>query len=451
MFRKKFFILTVGLVLITAMLSISAGCAQQKESVQGKAPEVKDKTEKAASEIKVGIVTFLSGPPSSPFGIPGRNAAEILIEHLNNGKVPPPYNKVGIGGKPIKPVFIDEAGGAEKQVAELKRLILDEKVDLVIGYISSADALAVAPVANELKKLLVVFDAGTHQLFEENDYKYVFRTAGHQILDNVGAARYVLESNPDLKTIAGINQDYAWGHDSWNAFRDAILALKPEVKVVAELFPKLYAGDYSSEISALLSKKPDVVHTSLWGGDMEGFFLQSIARGLHKQSQLIFTPGDTMLPRLGADVPPGIVILARGPHGALGPKHELDKWFTSIYAERFSLRPVYPSYHMAQAILGVKAAYEKAMAAKGGEWPTTEEVIKAFEHLEFDTPSGVIKMAIGKGHQAVEPVTVGITGEFDQSTRERKLEQVKNYSSALVNPPDGIKSLNWIAGGLKTP
>ncbi len=451
MFRKKFFILPVILVLIMAMLSVSAGCAQQKGDVQGKAPEARDETEKAASEIKIGIVTFLSGPASSPFGIPGRNAAEILVEHLNNGKGLPPYNKVGIGGKRIKPIFIDEAGGAEKQVAEFRRLVLDEKVDLVIGYISSADALAVAPIANELKKLLVVYDAGTNQLFEENDYKYVFRTAGHQILDSVGAARYVLESNPNLKTIAGINQDYAWGHDCWNAFRDAILALKPDVEVVTELFPKLYAGDYSTEISTLLSKKPDVIHTSLWGGDMEGFYLQSAARGLNKVSQLIFTAGDTILPRLRADVSPGIVILARGPHGALGPKHELDNWFTSIYTDRFGLRPVYPSYHMAQAILGVKAAYEKAMAAKNGEWPTTEEVIKAFEYLEFDTPSGVIKMAIGKGHQAVEPVNVGITGEFDKSTGECKLEKVKKYPSELVNPPDGVKSRDWIAKGLKTP
>ncbi len=43
-----------------------------------------------AAPVKIGIVTFLSGPAASPFGVPARNAAEIVVEMLNAGKVPPP-------------------------------------------------------------------------------------------------------------------------------------------------------------------------------------------------------------------------------------------------------------------------------------------------------------------------------------------------------------------------
>ncbi len=127
----------------------------------------------APTALKIGIVTFLSGPAASPFGVPARNAAEVLIENLNAGKAPAPYNQKGIGGVPIRAVYVDEAGGAEKQVAEFRRLALEEKVDLVIGYISSADCLAVAPVAEELKILTVLFDCGTHQIFEERSYKVI--------------------------------------------------------------------------------------------------------------------------------------------------------------------------------------------------------------------------------------------------------------------------------------
>jgi len=44
------------------------------------------------SDVKLGIVSFLTGPAAAPFGIPGRNAAEIVIEALNSGKAPAPYN-----------------------------------------------------------------------------------------------------------------------------------------------------------------------------------------------------------------------------------------------------------------------------------------------------------------------------------------------------------------------
>ncbi len=401
----------------------------------------------APAHLKIGIVSFLSGAAAAPFGVPSRNAAEVLIEQINAGKAHAPYNKPGIGGVPIQAVYIDEAGGADKQVAELRRLVLDEKVDLVIGYISSADCLAVTPVAEELKKLTVLFDCGTNRIFEERSYKYVFRTKGHQIIDNVGAARYVHKMKPDLKSIAGINQNYAWGQDSWATFRDSSLKLKRDVKVAAEQFPKLYAGDYSTEISALQAARPDVIHSSFWGGDLEGLLIQAWPRGLPNQSLMILTTADTLLPRLGRDVPKGVVIAARGPHGALAPKSALNDWFVKIYKDRYNIRPVYPSYHMSQAILGVKTAFEKAIAANHMMWPSQDQVITAFEHLEFQTPSGPIKMALGKGHQGVEPVVFGITGDFDQATGEVKLTNVIEFPVECVNPPEGMKSEDWIKQG----
>jgi len=56
---------------------------------------------------------------------------------------------------------------------------------------------------------------------------------------------------------------------------------------------------------------------------------------------------------------------------------------------------------MAQAILGVKAAWEKAQAANGGKRPSTEQVAAALEQLTYEGPGGTVKMSLGKGHQAV--------------------------------------------------
>ncbi len=71
-------------------------------------------TPAAPAPVKLGIVSFLTGPAASPFGIPGRNGAEIVIEALNAGKAPAPFNTVGFGGAKIEAKYVDEAGSAAK-------------------------------------------------------------------------------------------------------------------------------------------------------------------------------------------------------------------------------------------------------------------------------------------------------------------------------------------------
>ncbi len=399
------------------------------------------------AEVRVGIVTFLSGPAGAAYGIPARNAAEVLVEELNAGRVPAPYTTPGFGGVPVRAVVVDEAGGAEKQVAEFRRLVLDERVDLVIGYISSADCLAVAPVAEELRALLVMFGCATHRIFEERRYRYVFRTTAHQVPDNVAAARYILQLKRKVDTVAGINQNYALGHDAWNTFREAVRRLKPEVRVVTELFPRLFAGEYAAEISALLAARPDVVHTTFWGGDLESFLLQARPRRLHERSTLVLVAGETALARLGQQVPPGVVIGGRAPLGARAAAVPLNQWFREVYRARFGVRPVSGSYQLAQAVFGVKYAYEKALAANRGLWPTKEQVAAALRGATFETPSGTVRMALGGGQQAVESMTYGITSRYNSLLKEMELTRVVHFPAECVNPPEEMKSEEWVARG----
>src|SRR5690242_16446271 len=65
------------------------------------------------SVIKVGIATFLSGP-ASVFGVPGRMAAEMLIDEINEGG--------GIQGVKLQPIFVDEGPGVDHLVGEFRRL-----------------------------------------------------------------------------------------------------------------------------------------------------------------------------------------------------------------------------------------------------------------------------------------------------------------------------------------
>ena len=185
----------------------------------------------AQETFKLGIVTFLSGPAADSFGVPARNGGQFVIDQLNKGAAPAPYEKVGFGGMKIEPVIIDENGGATKQVQELRNLYQRDNVDVVLGYIGSGDCLAVAPIAEELKKMLVLMDCGTPRIFEENKYNYVFRTAAHATMDNVGLIRYMKAKNIKMDTLSAINQDYAWGQDSRADFVAAAGQLYPNAKL----------------------------------------------------------------------------------------------------------------------------------------------------------------------------------------------------------------------------
>jgi len=57
----------------------------------------------AEDTFKLGIVTFLSGPAAESFGVPARNGGQFVIDELNKGKGPAPYDKAGFGGMRIEP------------------------------------------------------------------------------------------------------------------------------------------------------------------------------------------------------------------------------------------------------------------------------------------------------------------------------------------------------------
>lgn len=400
-------------------------------------------TSMAQEPIRIGIVSFLSGPAAGPFGVPARNAAELTAEMLNAGTVPTPYAGKGFGGRPIELVVIDEAGGPQKQVAEFRNLAA--RVDMVIGYISSGDCLAIAPVAEELKRLTLLFDCGTPRIFEDASYKYVFRTGAHGTMDNVSVARYLLGRFPNVKSIAGINQNYAWGQDSWTDFEASMKALKPDIEVKTSQMPKLMAGQFGAEVTTLLASGAEVIHSSFWGGDLEGLVLQGAPRGLFEKHKVILSAGEPAINRLGARIPDGTIIGARGPYGPFAPDTPLARWLKTAYQERYLVPPNYAAYKIVQAILAAKAAYEKAKAA-GAAAPNQDQIIAALENLTFEGPGGIVRMALGKGHQAVMDAAVGTT---KVEGGQLKVVDIVVYPADKVNPPDGIKSEAWIKSGLK--
>jgi branched-chain amino acid transport system substrate-binding protein len=75
-------------------------------------------------------------------------------------------------------------------------------------------------------------------------------------------------------------------------------------------------------------------------------------------------------------------------------------------------------------------------------------VVAALENLVFEGPAGTVKMALANGHQAILDTAYG-RYKYDKSTGQATITDVKRYKAECVNPPEGVKSLDWIRSGFK--
>ncbi|MBL8589321.1 MAG: ABC transporter substrate-binding protein [Methylobacteriaceae bacterium] len=387
-------------------------------------------------ELKIGVATFLSGP-ASVFGVPAKAAAEMIAEDINK--------KGGVGGVPVTLSFIDEGAGGEALVSNYRRLVQDEKVDVTFSAISSGSCIQLAPLAEDLKMMNFMWDCGAASILEAKKYRYNFRTQANATPEMLAVLIYLLKTKPDFKTIAVVNQDYAWGRESWEIFSTALKQMKPDVRVVAELFPKFGAPDYSTEISRLMALKPDVVLTTSWGGDLDTLVRQANQRGLLQQSAFVLGIGETSLQRLGKDLPEGLIVGARGDHWFLHPEMKNDaafKAFNEAFKAKTGAWPIYSVYHMQQAFSALQGAYDKAIKANGGKWPTREQVVDATAGLEFKGWGRPLTIR-PEDNQGLEAQLVGVT-KAAPGYDFKVLDNMMLFDPKPITNPPGTKSVDWL-------
>ncbi|MEB3420655.1 ABC transporter substrate-binding protein [Salipiger marinus] len=385
--------------------------------------------------LKVGMTTFLTGS-ASVFGVPARDAMDLMVASLNEAG--------GINGVPVEVIYIDEGAGAEALTSEFRRV--SGEAEVMLSAISSGNCQTLAPLAEDLQVPNLMWDCGTQRIFEENDYKYVFRTQANATAEMMAAVVYLLKMKPDFQTIAVVNQDYAWGRDSWDIFSTALKAMKPEVEVLGEFFPKFGSPDFSTEISRLQALRPDVILSTSWGGDLDTFVQQAFQRGLMNSSTFVLPLAESSLERLGSSLPAGHVVGARGDHYFLHPERRDDedfKTFVSDFKESTGSIPIYSVFHAAQALEAMKAAYTRAIEENGTDWPTEDQLLAAFEGLEFQAYGRPITLR--EDNQGIEAQLMGMSvqsGDYPFAT----LEDIMIFDGAQLLPPVGETSIEWIKG-----
>ncbi len=219
----------------------------------------------AQGSIKVGFPMILSGP-GALFGEPTLKGAQMFVEEINA--------KGGVLIRKVELVARDTKGNADEAVRVARELILKDNVDFLVGTFSSAEGPAVSPIAKENKVVFIAPVVKTDQFTAPaNRHPYVFRTASTTTIEGRSAAE--LMAKWDVKRVATISPDYAYGQDVTRAFLEHLKKIKPGIEIVDQQWPKLGETDYTPFINAQLSKQPDAVFSSLWGGHFVTFVKQA--------------------------------------------------------------------------------------------------------------------------------------------------------------------------------
>jgi len=403
-------------ILVSLGLAVNVAVAQEK-------PEA----------INLNIFTFTSGPAGA-YGMPGKNAADIIIKQLND--------QGGIAGVPIKQRYIDEAQGTDGVISEYRRVASDDDNQVIIAALSSANCLALKPAVQQLEVPTVAWNCDAHELLLDGENDYYFRPSGNTVPEFASYALYLLQQNPDVKRVAMINPDYAMGHDAAEIFSAALQAIKPDVEIVANLFPKLGTSNFQTEISRLTAARPDVVFSALWGADLTNFVRQSLARGLYNNTQVILALGETVLEK--GNLPEGVIVGVLGDGWWMSPDAQENPdtvAFVEDYKEEFGEYPVFPSMKMANAITFIKQAYEKAIEDNDGKWPTREQIAAAMKNSTVRTLTGV--SAMRDDNEGVVDQLIGSTvmsSDYDFPI----IGNMVRYQGEAVTPPIGQDPIEWV-------
>jgi branched-chain amino acid transport system substrate-binding protein len=399
--NRRDFLNTLGVTVGAAALGAAGYAAVPAPAAAQQAPKGKipDKP------LKFGHMTFFTGPGA------------VLGEHSYKGHLlaAEEINAQGgfLGKRQIETITADEAAGTDANVKELRRMKLSADIDWFTGVISSGNTPALGPVAEELKLPTIFVDGCTDFLFDKAvpEPHYIFRITNMQSADGVTCAVAVAQTWPEVRRIAHIHPDYSYGRNAFDHFKIAIQKLLPGTEVVSEAWPKLFTTDFTPHITKTIAAKPDLLVSSVWGGDYVAMYKQALGYGLFDKMKMASMIAFGVAPHaIGKDHPAGVITGVHSnyyftyPAGNMWP---LNRDFVAKFHARWKEYPNFQAEGAYSTLYILKHAIEKANKLTGG-WPDIDAIISQLEGLSMPTPAGYIHIR-ADNHQGYKDAVTGFS------------------------------------------
>ncbi|HEY1934023.1 MAG TPA: ABC transporter substrate-binding protein [Acetobacteraceae bacterium] len=334
----------------------------------------------ANEPIKIGFPIPLSGP-TAVYGVPILKGAQLAVDDINAAG--------GVLGRKLELLPRDSKANPAEAVRLSRELIVKNGVQFLGGTLTSAEAPAVSTIAKENHVILVTPSAKTSSLTDPAHlHPYIFRSASNTTIEGQAGA-IIMAKWKDIKTVATIAPDYAYGHDAIAAFIAKLKQLRPDITIVDQQWPKLGESNFSPFITAQMSKHPDAVYCDEFAGDFISFVKQATPLGYFTAIHNRLAAGgevgsiDETEP-LGTAFPYGIWANAYDPVAWDGPNQpQADKVFDAKVAKALGNK-----YGSSWAIQGYVTIESIADGIKKAGTTDDEKVAKAMAGLTYHTPLG---------------------------------------------------------------
>jgi branched-chain amino acid transport system substrate-binding protein len=322
---------------------------------------------------------------------PYRKGVDLAVEEINAAG--------GVLGKSLQIISRDDGANPGDAVRMADELRLNEQVDVLSGTILSHVGLAVADYAKQHKLFFLASAPLTDKLVWESGNRYTFRlrpstyTHAAVLVPHAAALK--------LKRWAFVYPNYEYGQSAVATFKQLLKQAQPDVEFVADLEPPLGKIDAGAVVQALADAKPDAIFNVLFGTDLAKFLREGKTRDLFNGVEVVslLTGEPEYLDPLKEDAPESWYVTGYPWYLIKTPEHLA---FLNAYQKRYNDYPRISSVVGYATIQALAAGIARAGSTKA------EALIKAFEGLEFMSPSGKVTFR-PLDHQSTLGLYVGRT------------------------------------------
>jgi branched-chain amino acid transport system substrate-binding protein len=365
-----------------------------------------------ADDVKVALIRGLTGPLEA-YAKQTETGFMLGLEYATKGTME-------VDGRRIVVVTKDDQGKPDLAKSALTEAFEDDGADIAVGTTSSPATIAMLPVAEEHKKILIVEPAVADQITGEKWNRYIFRTGRNSSQDAISNA--VAIGAPGVN-IAVLGVDNAFGRDGVAAFKAALA--KTGATLVAEEYAPATTTDFTGVgqrlFDALKDKPGKKLIWTVWAGATNP--LDKLADLGPERYGIGFAGAGNILPILAAYKKfPGLEGAAYYYYEI--PKNPANDWLVAEHKKRFNAPPDFFTAGGFAAAEALVSALDKAKSTD------SEKLIAVMEGMEFDSPKG--KMIFRKeDHQALQSmyafkikVDPNVAWAIPELTREIKIEDM---------------------------
>jgi branched-chain amino acid transport system substrate-binding protein len=369
----------------------------------------------AADPVKVALIADTTGPLEA-YAKQTITGFNLGLEYLTHGTMT-------VAGRKLEIIVKDSQTKPDVGRAALAEAFGDQDVDIAVGGTSSAVAIAMLPVAEEYKKVLIVEPAVADEITGAKWNRYIFRTGRNSSQDAISNAVAIGKPGTVIATLA---QDYAFGRDGVAAFKTALAGTG--AKIVHEEYAPPTTTDFTAPaqriFDALDKEQGHKVLFVIWAGGNPLAALKPLAPERH---DIEIATGGNILPAMAAyKAFPGMEGATYYYYAI--PHNAENDWLVTEHTKRFGTPPDFFTAGGFSAAASLVATLTKTNGATD-----TETLIKAMEGLSFDTPKG--KMQFRKeDHQALQSM-FGFKIKVDPALAWAVPELTREIGIADMNVP----------------